>query len=330
MDGTRNGTGRARAVDESAAIDWHLVDPKGGWAARAFGHLRLARPAQLIWLDVCLSLCIFVGISGHLPHSHYLWFILTAVLTDAGACTLNDIGDIESDRSSSESNRSQRPLITGSVTKRAAWVQGLVLFGAGLVLAAWLSPFILACALALVVLSHQYSFPPLRMDARPYVQQVFWFTFGILYFLAVYDYVVRYSSVMPGIIWSATAFIIGVQLFAALGETLAKDLRDIDNDRRSGKYTTSVHLGPIRAARYALYLSCAGLFVWLFAVIVLYGNWGLVALVMASIAVVWTVVCSRIVREITREYTKASARRLHLGFITTFAVLLILSMLSFV
>jgi 4-hydroxybenzoate polyprenyltransferase len=317
-------------VDESARIDWHLVDPRSGWTARAFGCLRLARPAQLLWLDVCLSLTIFVGITGHMPTPHYLWFVLAAVLSDAGACTLNDIGDLASDAKSTESNRSGRPLVVGSVSKRVAWAQGPVLFVAGLALAAWLSPWVLACALALVVISYQYSFPPLRMNARPYVPQVFWFTFGILYFLAVYAYVVRFDHLMAGYLMSAVAMIIGVQLFAALGETLAKDLRDLDNDRRAGKITTSVFLGPIKSARYALYMSFAGLTVWLFAVIVLYGNWGYVALAMLAIAAVWSVVCMRLVDDLCAMYTKASARKLHLGFISTFATLLMLSLLSFV
>jgi 4-hydroxybenzoate polyprenyltransferase len=316
---------------DTASFDWHLVDPmRASLAGKVMGHIRLARPAQLIWLDVCLSLCIFVGITGHMPVGHYLWFVLTAVLIDAGACTLNDLGDRDSDKASTEGNRCDRPLVIGTVSDRAAWVQGLTLFAAGAALAAWLSPWILACALALVVLSYQYSFPPMRMDARPYVQQAFWFTFGILYFLAVLSYVVRYDAVMEGLWLSALAMIIGVQVFAALGETLAKDLRDLDNDRLGGKYTTSVHLGYRRTARYAFYLSCAGLFIWIFAIIVLYGNWGLAAIAMGVIAVLWTIICFSLVRELTDHYDKASARKLHLGFISVFAMLLILSMLSFV
>ncbi len=318
-------------ADESSRFDWHLVDPRRStFTGKVMGHIRLARPAQLIWLDLCLSLCIFVGITGHMPPSHYLWFILTAVLIDAGACTLNDIGDLDSDRASTEGNRSERPLVTGSVSKRAAWTQGIVLFALGALLAAWLSPYILACALALVVLSYQYSFPPLRMDARPYVQQMFWFTFGILYFMAVYFYIIRYDHPMHGFLQAALAMIIGVQVFAALGETLAKDLRDLDNDKAGGKFTTSVLLGPTKTARYAFYLSCVGLSIWIFSIIVLYGNWGPAALVMGIIAVLWTFVCFRLVRELTDQYSKASARKLHLGFILTFALLLILSMLSFV
>ena len=320
-----------RVADESARFDWHLVDSGGSsLAARVMGHVRLARPAQLIWLDICLSLCIFVGIVGEMPPTFYLWFVATAVLIDAGACTLNDIGDLDSDRKSTEGNRSDRPLVRGSVTRKAAWVQGMVLFAAGVVLAAWLSPWVLLFALLLVLISYQYSFPPLRMDARPYVQQLFWFTFGILYFLAVYSFVMAYSQPMEDFWVAAVGMIIGVQVFAALGETLAKDLRDLDNDRAGGKYTTSIHLGPTRTARYAFYMSCAGLFIWIFAIIVLYGNWGYAALIMTIIAVLWTVICFNLVSELTDEYTKASARKLHLGFISTFALLLILSMLSFV
>ena len=326
-----NSTQQAAATDDDARFDWHLVDPgKGSLVGNLVGHIRLARPAQLIWLDICLSLCIFVGIVGEMPPAFYLWFVLTAVLIDAGACTLNDIGDLDSDKKSTEGNRSERPLVTGSVTSRAAWFQGIALFAAGITLAAWLSPWVLLFALLLVVISYQYSFPPMRMDARPYIQQLFWFTFGILYFLAVYSYVIAYSQPMEDFLIAAVSMIIGVQVFAALGETLAKDLRDLDNDRAGGKYTTSVHLGPKRTARYAFYLSCAGLSIWIYAIIVLYGNWGPAALVMAVIAILWTFVAFRLVSELTDNYSKSSARKLHLGFISVFALLLILSMLSFV
>jgi len=324
-------TQQAGPASDDASFDWHLVDPrKGTFVGKVVGHIRLARPAQLIWLDICLSLCIFVGIVGHMPPAFYLWFVLTAVLIDAGACTLNDIGDLDSDKASTEGNRSERPLVTGSVTRQAAWAQGIALFAAGAILAAWLSPWVLMFALLLVGLSYQYSFPPMRMDARPYVQQLFWFTFGILYFLAVYSFIIAYSQPMEDFWLAAIAMIIGVQVFAALGETLAKDLRDLDNDRAGGKYTTSVHLGHKRTARYAFYLSCAGLFIWISSIIFLYDNWGIAALVMSVIAILWTVVCFRLVNELTDHYSKASARKLHLGFISVFAVLLILSMLSFV
>ena len=63
--------------------------------------------------------------------------------------------------------------------------------------------------------------------------------------------------------------------------------------------------------------------------IVLYGNWGVFAVAMGVISVIWTFICFKLVREIIENYTKASARKLHLGFISTFAVLLILSVLSF-
>ncbi|MCJ2540041.1 MAG: UbiA family prenyltransferase [Candidatus Thermoplasmatota archaeon] len=324
-------TEQANVTVDDAMFDWHLVDPRRGTLrGKVIGHIRLARPAQLLWLDICLSLCIFVGIVGEMPPAFYLWFVLTAVLIDAGACTINDIGDLACDKMSTEGNRSERPLVTGTISSRAAWTQGILLFTAGAILAAWLSIWVLLFALLLVVLSYQYSFPPMRMDAKPYVQQLFWFTFGILYFLAVYSYVIAYSQPMEDFWIAAISMIIGVQVFAALGETLAKDLRDLDNDRAGGKYTTSVHLGPKRTARYAFYLSCAGLFIWISSIIFLYDNWGIAALVMAIIAILWTVICFQLVSELTNNYSKASARKLHLGFISVFALLLILSMLSFV
>ena len=77
-------TERAKVTEDDARFDWHLVDPrKGTLVGKLVGHIRLARPAQLIWLDICLSLCIFVGIVGEMPPAFYLWFVLTAVLIDA-------------------------------------------------------------------------------------------------------------------------------------------------------------------------------------------------------------------------------------------------------
>src|SRR5512137_1723407 len=95
---------------------------------RIRAHLTLMRPVQLVWFDIFIGLAAFSVLTHHFPGPHFLLFILCSLLTDAGACTLNDIGDIRSDKISIEWSRKGRPLCRGTASMKAAKVQSIVLF----------------------------------------------------------------------------------------------------------------------------------------------------------------------------------------------------------
>ena len=129
------------------------------------GYFILTRPAQLIWLDIFVALSIYAVIAQQMPNIHYLLFIICAVLADAGACTINDLGDLESDRLSTESSRRDRPLPRGIVSSQGAKYQALVLFILGLAIALYLDVYVFIIVFILIIISYQYSMDPLKQSS---------------------------------------------------------------------------------------------------------------------------------------------------------------------
>ncbi len=186
------------------------LDETNSFISRVIGHFLLIRPIQLLWFDILMGFSTIVVISQGLPTSEALFFIICAVLADAGACTFNDVGDYESDLLSSERSRNQRPLIRGLVTRKAAVIQGVLLSVSSLVLSLFfVFPYFTIICIILILWSIQYSFPPLRMNSRPIVSQIFWAIFGILTFTAISIFLKKsiYSSLT-----AATPYLIFLML----------------------------------------------------------------------------------------------------------------------
>jgi 4-hydroxybenzoate polyprenyltransferase len=286
------------------------------------GHFLLTRPVQLIWLDIFVSLAIFAVLAQHAPNAHYLFFIACAIIADAGACTINDLGDLDSDRLSTEDSRSLRPLPRGIVTKKATRAQAIILFIIGLAIALYLDIFVFIFTLILIFISYQYSMNPLKLDARPIVGQLFWISFGFLYYFAVAAYLRRYDNLSIENFYNGLYFLISILLFIAVGETLAKDLRDLENDRAGGKNTTSVYFGPRRAVVASFTFSFIGLFFWAFPFFTVIDTQIFFQVMILFIVIFWNIVCFLLARSIYIKYTKERARELHLGFILTFTCVL--------
>jgi 4-hydroxybenzoate polyprenyltransferase len=246
----------------------------------------------------------------------------TAIIADAGACTLNDLGDLESDRLSTEGSRSLRPLPTGIITKKAARNQGITLFIIGLAIAFYLDLYVFLFTLILVIISYQYSMNPLKLDARPVVSQLFWVSFGFLYYFAVAAYIRRYDGLAMENFYNGLYFLVAVLLFIAVGETLAKDLRDLDNDRVGGKNTTPVTFGHKRAVVASFIFSFIGLFFWGVPFFTVLEPPLFFQILVLFVIIFWNVICFALVRSIYIEYKKERARELHLGFILTFTIVL--------
>lgn len=292
------------------------------------GHFILTRPQQLIWLDVFGLMAFYALLARHVPRPHYLLFILCAVISDAGACTINDLGDFESDRLSHEPSRKLRPLVTGLVSKRAALIQGLVLYCIGLAIALYLDIYIFIAAFLLILLSHQYAMKPLKMDGRPIISQLFWVGFGFLYFFAVTAYLIKYENIPVENVYNGLYFLMTMILFAAVAETLAKDLRDLENDRASGKNTTPSHYGHKPSAVTSFSFSIAGMIFWAIPYFTVYDTQIILQILIVTLVIVWNFLCFRLCSSIYKEYSKATARKLHKGFILTLTCIMTLTFLA--
>jgi len=295
---------------------------------RIRAHFTLMRPVQLVWFDIFIGMASLALLVLGWPGWHALLFILTSLLTDAGACTLNDIGDIKSDRISMEWNRKGRPLCRGTASMKAARVQAVILFSLGLIRALYLDIYLVLCAAGLVIMSHQYSMGPLKLDGRPFLSQVFWVIFAFLYYGAVSSYVMRYNGVDWDGIVNGLPFLAVLVIFVGIAETLAKDLRDLDNDRDSGKITTPVHVGARIAAPASFVFSVIGISLWAVPHFV-GGETPIYFLIpIGLLFTTWNAVCLYLCYKIFKSYTKDHSRSLHKGYLLTLTAILFLTFLT--
>ncbi len=277
-------------------------------ASRFKAHFALARPVQLFWFDIILPISVFIILSQGVVNLFLLvTYIIMSILGDAGGCTLNDIGDLESDKRSSETDRNQRPLVTGATTIRAAYIQGFILLGLAILISFYRFPLLPIIVIAALFLALTYSFPPFKFKARPILSQLFWIVLTFLEFLAMVVWIgLPFEEALIAIPYMAAVWI-----YAAFGETLSKDLRDWDNDAEAGYRTTVVAFGPRLSALISISLAVAGALIWLVTLAWVYqvsliflGVFGLLIIIM-----VWKLrpVCSTL----RREYSKPEARSLH-------------------
>lgn len=295
---------------------------------RIRAHFTLMRPVQLVWFDIFIGMASLTLLVQGMPGWHALLFILTSLLTDAGACTLNDVGDIKSDRISMEWSRKGRPLCRGTASVKAARVQAVVLFALGLGLAMYLNIYLFLFTAGLVIMSHQYSMGPLKLDGRPFLSQVFWIIFAFLYYGAVSSYVMHYNGVEWSGIVNGLPFLAVLVIFVGIAETLAKDLRDLDNDRDSGKITTPVRVGARIAATASFVFSVIGISLWAVPYFIGGGTPIYLLIPIGLLFAAWNAICLYLCYSIFKNYTKDSSRSLHKGYLLTLTGILTLTFLT--
>ncbi|MFX0095447.1 MAG: UbiA prenyltransferase family protein [Candidatus Hodarchaeota archaeon] len=287
------------------------------WKDRLKAHFALTRPVQLVWLDIILPTSMFIILSrGFINLGLLFSYISMSILGDAGGCTLNDIGDLESDRRSSEKDRNQRPLVTGATTIRAAYFQGFILLGLCILMSFYRFPLLPVIVGVALFFALAYSFHPFKFKARPIISQLFWVIVTFLEFCAMVVWMdLPFEQALIGI-----PYIIAVLIFAAFGETLSKDLRDWDNDAEAGFRTTVVVFGPRASVRASVILGVGGALVWLITLawihqvsLIFLGIFGLLI-----IAMIWKF--RPIYTTLNQGYSKPEARALH-RFYLVFLVL---------
>jgi 4-hydroxybenzoate polyprenyltransferase len=167
--------------------------------------------------------------------------VMASVL-NAGNNTLNQIYDLEIDRV----NKPKRPLPSGRVAIRDAWMLTVVTYIAALILAWFVAPagrhecfWIVMIA---VICTFVYSMPPLRTKQRGiWANVTIAIPRGLLLKVAGWSSVKTIFGLEPWYIGS----IFGLFL---LGATTTKDFADMEGDRRGGCRTLPIKYGVARAA----------------------------------------------------------------------------------
>jgi 4-hydroxybenzoate polyprenyltransferase len=216
---------------------------------RARIYLEFSRPFTLVAPALGFTSGALTAIGAH-PHE--VWSIglllpgligaLMAAVFNAGSNGLNQIYDLEIDRV----NKGTRPLPSGRLTMREAWIFTVVAYAGTLALAWLVAPggrhecfWLVAVA---VVATYIYSVPPLRTK-----QYGLWANItiaiprGVLLKVAGWSAVKTVVGVEPWFIGS----IFGLFL---LGASTTKDFADMEGDRLGGCRTLPILYGVRRAA----------------------------------------------------------------------------------
>ncbi len=119
---------------------------------KAEAYLQLVRFPNLFTAMADVLAGCFIACGSHIEWPDLIRLLLSTSAIYAGGCVLNDIEDLNVDRK----ERPFRPLPSGRISVREAYLLLLALFGLGLfaALRAGWAPFVVACSLALSVVSY--------------------------------------------------------------------------------------------------------------------------------------------------------------------------------
>lgn len=278
--------------------------------------LRLCRPYSLLWFVTLPTIVMSLWLAhGSVDTTRLALMLLVAIMTDAGLTTWNDYCDVKTDSLSIEPQRNTRPLVAGIVSARWARTQAATLLILGLVTASFVSIWFSLLLLCFVLYGLVYSARPIYASGRPIISQLFWIILWPAMYLGI-------ALVMRGDAHRAWLYLVGVVLFMGIGETLAKDLRDLDNDAQAAKNTTPVILGHQKTAVMSAAAFALGSVALIGATMTVPegGNLGLTAAV-TLVLVMW---CGRALilsRRLYGSYDKTDARDLHVEAIRTFVMI---------
>jgi 4-hydroxybenzoate polyprenyltransferase len=218
-------------------------------SGRARAIVDFARPFTLIAPALGMASAAATAIGAH-PRESWSWALLVppmlgavmAAVLNVYSNALNQIYDLEIDRV----NKASRPLPSGRLSMREAWIITAASLVVALVLAWFVAPDgrheCFWMVVAATVMTTMYSAPPLRTKRLGiWANVTIAIPRGVLLKVAGWSSVKSAMGLEP---WYLGA-IFGLFL---LGATTTKDFADMDGDRRGGCRTLPIQFGVTRAA----------------------------------------------------------------------------------
>ncbi|HEX5413153.1 MAG TPA: UbiA family prenyltransferase [Terriglobia bacterium] len=202
-----------------------------------------ARPFTLIPPMVGIFSGSLIGYGAthvHLVPYHIVLAVLAAGVLNAASNGINQICDFENDRI----NKPHRPLPSGRMTWRQAWVFVVVTYAAALAMVAAINWQIFGIYVVAALATLAYSVPPVRLKRS---------TWGSNIIIAL----VR-GGLLKVAGWAAVATVLhsvepwyigSIYVVFLLGATTTKDFADIEGDRKAGCITLPVRYGATFSAR---------------------------------------------------------------------------------
>jgi geranylgeranylglycerol-phosphate geranylgeranyltransferase len=221
--------------------------------------IQLTRPVNL----VIAFISIFIGgfVTGTIqPLLKLILACISGTLITAGANSINDYFDIEIDKI----NKPERPLPSGKITKKQAYIISIILFITGIIISTYihLTGFIIALTTSYLLYMYSYK-----------LKQTVLFGNLTIAFLSGLAFVYGGLAVGQG----KQAVVVGIFAFLFhLGREIIKDIEDIEGDKAKGLTTLPIRYGKMKAMQLAswvlitlMFLTIIPYFIRLFSVIYL-------------------------------------------------------------
>ncbi|MFX1317706.1 MAG: UbiA prenyltransferase family protein [Promethearchaeota archaeon] len=183
--------------------------------------------------------------------------ILAVCLFNSAIFIVNQLGDLDTD--SLHQVKAKLPISSGKITQNRAKLVALVLFSLGVIFAGLVSLFFLLLLLVTYFFAFLYSFPPIRLKSRPFLDLIIiGIGFGSWAVLAAWGlYSFLPMSFLP-LSFLPISLVIGAGVFYA-GTHGIHTASDYSADAGAGIKTTAVYLGPRNTTRLGVILIGVGL-----------------------------------------------------------------------
>ena len=171
---------------------------------------------------------------------------LANILAVAYAFMINDIEDAPDD-ARDPARAARNPITSGRIPAKIGYTACRIIAVVTLILYACGGLWVLVIGLATLLLSHLYSWRPVRLKAWP-VTDILSHSLMLSGLLLLAGYFIYHDR--PGIVW----FVAGAATLVSVYGQLYNQLRDYDMDKAAGLYNTAIILGEANTRR-VMYLT---------------------------------------------------------------------------
>ncbi len=205
------------------------------------------------YVPFVVPLTIIGALLAARPHGVLLdWRLIAVTLANvlavAYAFMINDIEDAPDD-ARDPARAARNPISSGKIPPAIGYRATRIVAAATLILYALGGVSVLLIGIGTLLLSHLYSWRPVRLKAWP-VTDVLSHSLMLSGLLLLAGYFIYHDN--PGIVWFVAA---AATLVSVYGQ-LYNQLRDFDMDKAAGLYNTAIILGEVYTRR-VMYLTIA-------------------------------------------------------------------------
>ena len=226
------------------------------------GLIQLTRWKE--YVPFVVPLTIIGALLAARPHNVWLdWRLIAVTLANvlavAYAFMINDIEDAPDDARDPD-RAARNPITSGRIPASIGYTACRIVAAMTLMLYAFGGLWVLVIGIGTLLLSHLYSWRPVRLKAWP-ITDILSHSLMLSGLLLLAGYFIYHNA--PGIVWFVAA---AATLVSVYGQ-LYNQLRDYDMDKAAGLYNTAIILGEANTRR-VMYLTIALALTCLLAAIV--------------------------------------------------------------